>query len=72
MPNHITNIVDVSGDESRIQAMLKAIQSDEFGIGSVDFNKIIPMPDNFYSRDWAVSNWGDKMEFLWIYLGYTL
>lgn len=67
MPNNITNIVAVSGDENRIQAMLKAIQSEEFGKGSVDFNKIIPMPDNFYSRDWAVSNWGTK----WNSYGYS-
>lgn len=31
MPNHITNIVAVSGDESRIKTMLKAIQTDEYG-----------------------------------------
>ena len=60
MPNHITNIVAVSGDEERIQAMLKEIQNDEYGVGSVDFNKIIPMPDDIDSYNWCIANWGSK------------
>lgn len=67
MPNHITNIVAVFGDESRIQAMLKEIQTDEYGLGSVDFNKIIPMPDDTDSYDWCIVNWGSK----WNSYGYT-
>lgn len=67
MPNHITNIVVVSGDERRIQAMLKEIQIDEYGVGSVDFNKIIPMPDNADSYNWGIANWGTK----WTSYGYT-
>lgn len=67
MPNHITNIVAVSGDENRIRAMLKAIQTDEYGVGSVDFNKIIPMPDDSDSYDWCIANWGSK----WNSYGYT-
>lgn len=67
MPNHVTNIVAVSGDESRVQAMLKAIQNDEYGLGSVDFNKIIPMPDDVDSYNWCIANWGSK----WNSYGYT-
>lgn len=67
MPNHITNIVAVSGDERRIQAMLKEIQTDEYGLGSVDFNKIIPMPDDVDSHNWSIANWGTK----WNSYGYT-
>lgn len=67
MPNHITNIITFSGDESRIRTMLKEVQSDEIGIGSVDFNKIIPMPDNVDSYNWAIANWGTK----WNSYGYT-
>ncbi len=44
MPNHVKSILSLEGDPKRIQVMLEAIQSDEIGIGSVDFNKIIPMP----------------------------
>ena len=83
MPNHITNIVAVSGDESRVQSMLKEIQTDEYGVGSVDFNKIIQMPKENYGFtakrtknavcyennqcDWAIANWGTK----WNSYGYT-
>lgn len=67
MPNHITNIVAVSGDESRIQSMLKEIQTYEYGVGSVDFNKIIPMPDDVDSYHWCIANWGTK----WNSYGYT-
>ncbi len=45
MPNNITNIVRFEGDKVKISELLKSIQNDEYGYGSVDFNKIIPMPD---------------------------
>ena len=44
MPNHVENHISLQGDPAQIRTMLKAIQSDEYGIGSVDFNKIIPIP----------------------------
>lgn len=63
--------------------MLKEIQNDEHGIGSVDFEKILPMPDTVYNGslgirerelygennwyDWRLGNWGTK----WNSYGYT-
>ncbi len=44
MPNHVTNILRVSGDPEKVSAMFEAIKNDEIGLGSIDFNKIIPMP----------------------------
>lgn len=44
MPNHVVNHISLQGDPEKIRSMLEAIKSDEIGIGSVDFNKIIPMP----------------------------
>ena len=44
MPNHITNIIHFEGDPESIHRMLTEIKDDEAGIGSIDFNKIIPMP----------------------------
>ena len=44
--NHVTSVITLSGDESRIKAMLEAIKTNEYGVGSVDFEKILPMPDN--------------------------
>lgn len=46
MPNHITNIIKLSGNRKKIDEMMETIKSDEIGIGSVDFNKVIPMPES--------------------------
>ncbi|MDO4563879.1 MAG: hypothetical protein Q4C12_08640, partial [Clostridia bacterium] len=46
MPNHVENYISLKGDERQITAMLEAIKSDEYGIGTIDFNKIIPMPES--------------------------
>ncbi len=83
MPNHVQNRITLEGDESAIQRMLAQIQNDEFGTGTIDFNKIIPMPDRIYRGDlspkemrlygennwynWSVANWGTK----WNAYGYV-
>lgn len=46
MPNHVINIINIDGDKQKIEEMLSAIQNDEFGRGSIDFGKIIPMPES--------------------------
>ena len=47
MPNHIHNVLTVLGaDASTCKKILKSIQDDEAGGGSIDFNKIIPMPES--------------------------
>jgi len=48
MPNHITNIIKFQGDENEIKKMLTDVQYEKFGLGSVDFEKIIPMPENIF------------------------
>jgi hypothetical protein len=48
MPNHITNILTAHGDEKKVRAMFEAIKNDEIGTGSIDFNKIVPMPEHIY------------------------
>jgi hypothetical protein len=45
MPNHVANHIKFIGEPERIKEVLEAIKNDEVGIGSIDFNKIIPMPD---------------------------
>lgn len=42
MPNHVENIIALKGDERKIREMLEAIKNDDYGLGTVDFNKIIP------------------------------
>ena len=44
MPNHVTNNLTFRGDPEAIQRMLEAVKNDEEGLGSIDFNKLIPMP----------------------------
>jgi hypothetical protein len=48
MPNHITNILTAYGDKEKVRAMFEAIKNDEIGAGSIDFNKIVPMPEHIY------------------------
>ena len=45
MPNHITNILTINNvSENRLYEILDSIKTEEFGRGSIDFNKILPMP----------------------------
>ena len=34
----------LKGDEKRIAEMKESIKKDDFGLGTIDFNKLIPMP----------------------------
>ena len=45
MPNHVTNVLTLRGDAARVREVLEAVRQDGFGLGSVDFNKILPMPE---------------------------
>jgi len=44
MPNHIKNRLVINADSEQVKEILERIKNDEVGIGSIDFNKIIPMP----------------------------
>ncbi len=46
MPNHVENIITFKGDKKKILEMLEAIKSNDYGLGTVDFNKITPMPES--------------------------
>lgn len=69
MPNHVTNILTVEGDPERISELKKKIFSEEFGLGTIDFNKIISIPPSKEKDwyDWRISHWGTK----WNAYGYT-
>jgi len=67
MPNHITNIVSFNGDRIHVQSILEKIKNDEYGIGTVDFAKILSIPNgDRASNDSRVANWGTK----WNAYGY--
>lgn len=46
MPNYVSNLVEFSGDPVAVQNILIAIKDDRYGLGTVDFNKLIPMPES--------------------------
>lgn len=46
MPNHVTNVIKLTGDRKLIRKLMEQIQNDELGLGTIDFNKIIPIPEN--------------------------
>lgn len=74
MPNHVKNIIIFENcSEERLAEILQAIRSEE---SPIDFEKIIPMPENIYRGDlgieeekrygennwydWSRKNWGTK------------
>ena len=75
MPNHVTNRIKITGDPDTVKRVMYAVKN-ESGIGTIDFEKIIPIPENIYrgglSReefklygknnwyDWCIANWGTK------------
>ena len=72
MPNHIQNRVTFDCSEEKLNEILTAIQKDSgengnFGLGTVDFNKIIPMPDHIFKgllgteekKIYGKNNWYD-------------
>ncbi|RGX56809.1 hypothetical protein DWV16_00350 [Anaerotruncus sp. AF02-27] len=46
MPNHITNRLTIRAEGEQLEKILNATQSDSIGRGSIDFNKLIPMPES--------------------------
>lgn len=50
MPNHITNRLTIKAEPEKVQEIFEKIKIEEsedaevFGYGTIDFNKIIPMP----------------------------
>lgn len=69
MPNHVTNRIYFRGDPEAIHRMLEAIKNDEEGYGSIDFNKIIPMPKELNIESGSRTTEGIKLynAFLEIY-----
>lgn len=56
MPNHITTRIKITGDPEAVKRVLNKIKNDEFGMGTIDFEKIIPMPKNIFKGNLGVEN----------------
>ena len=69
MPNHVENHIEFNGDKQQIDAMLNKIKSDEYGIGTIDFNKIIAMPETLNIEAGSRTDHGLKAyrEFIEVY-----
>ncbi len=61
MPNYVQNNITFSGDDAEIKKMLESIKADEIGFGSIDFNKIIPIPESLIIESGSSSNKGIEM-----------
>ena len=61
MPNYVKNKVRFNGSDNDIKTMLEAIKSDELGIGTIDFNKVIPMPEDLMIESGSRTTTGLKM-----------
>lgn len=44
MPNEVKNIIRICAEPETVKVILSDIQHDDAGMGSFDFNKLIPMP----------------------------
>lgn len=66
MANNVTNELTFADcSKERCQEILEAIQIDKIGIGSIDFNKIIPepyFPSDKECIDWRRKHWDTKWE----------
>jgi len=45
MPNWVENYVTLKGDHEQIHELLDMVKDEQYGYGTIDFNKVIPMPD---------------------------
>ena len=55
MPNHVENRLTFDCSRERLQQILTAVSRDQdkevdekFGVGTFDFEKVIPMPEDIY------------------------
>ena len=69
MPNHVENHIEFNGDKQQIDAMLNKIKSDKYGIGTIDFKKIITMPETLNIEAGSRTDHGLKAyrEFIEVY-----
>ena len=60
IPNHVINSINIKGSDEDVLNLLLMIQHDDIGIGSFDFNKIIPMPSSLNIEAGSRTDRGSK------------
>ena len=73
MPNHVMNILTIKGSEERVREILEEIKDEEVGYGSIDFNKIEPMPKELEIECGSATNDGLKhyKDFVFVYTAFA-
>ena len=64
MPNHVENRLTFDCSRERLQEILTAVSRDQdkevdgkFGVGTFDFEKVIPMPEDIYRGNLGSAEW---------------
>ena len=72
MPNHVMNVVKFNGSNKRVQEILEEIKDDEIGYGSINFNKVVPMPTELNIESGSKTNEGLKYykDFVYVYTAF--
>lgn len=60
MSSNVLNKIKLIGDQSKINELLEAIRCDDGVLGSIDFQKILPMPESLDIEDGSISFWAIK------------
>ncbi|MCR5456632.1 MAG: hypothetical protein K6F14_00985 [Clostridiales bacterium] len=61
MPNYVKNKINFNGSDKDIKELLERIKSDELGLGTIDFQKVIPMPEDLMIESGSRTTNGLKM-----------
>lgn len=61
MPNWVENHLSYSGDKNEIAEMREKIKYDDLTTGTIDFNKIIPMPESLNIECGGITDKGIEM-----------
>ena len=73
MPNHVMNILTIKGSKERVREILEEIKDEGVGYGSIDFNKIEPMPKELEIECGSATNDGLKYykDFVFVYTAFA-
>ena len=61
MPNHIYNRVTIGGDAALRNSILMDVMDPELGPGSMDFNRLLPMPASLDITDGTATDMGERL-----------